>query len=194
MSTWLNTLQKENTKLKNELKSLRSTLKNVERFEKSGGMQRDKENFKEKLKGCGSGLKKTRPLEKESGIIIKKSEFLRNTINFDRELLESFESYYESEEENIAKTGKCKISYIEHKLKKPELCKKTRKFLSECEFPDFPIEKNCGKPIKKKTGGSSHREKSRDFPLFKQHNCKNCDFFLAKGLPSTSCKKHQLAD
>ena len=130
-----------------------------------------------------------------------------NNIISERGLLDSLESYYESEEGNIIETGKCKNSYINHKLNKGNFSKEKKKFLSECDLTFFSKQlddsnmernyKDLNAIIRKKIKGSSlsHRSNSsfKADPLgIRQKNCSSCDYFLSQGLSSKLCKKHSI--
>jgi hypothetical protein len=143
--------------------------------------------------------------------LINSSKPNKTTVNIepDRNLIDSFESYYESEEENITKTGKCKLSYAKYKKNHEKGSRRHKKnqstsTLNPLNAPEkLQNSKNCKKSILKlikyKTSRSPMTTKrsinylSNIFHI-KNQNCEDCDKLLANGLPSTYCKKHKLKD
>ena len=132
-----------------------------------------------------------------------------------RTLQDSFQSYYESEEENIEKFGKCELSYIKYRedhdkgsrRREKKLFEEIQNLKNENSSLKSKIKDLCSKeknepkrPKGATTRGRSHSRSSQNVPYLKKCSvslislrkkyCKMCDALLSKGFSTSFCKKH----
>ncbi|OMJ82518.1 hypothetical protein SteCoe_16738 [Stentor coeruleus] len=127
----------------------------------------------------------------------------------ERDLLESFESYYQSEEENIDKNGKCELDYILYKSnhirgsRREQRSKESlTQMFTESNHGELPARctrtevstRSLKNPSLKSQ--SLHPTKPTKLlrSLFSQRKnpCKTCDFLLSQGYKTTLCSKHAI--
>lgn len=149
--------------------------------------------------------------------IEKLNESYKNNENSHKRLVDSFQSYYESEEENLEKFGKCQFSYIEYKKeheqgarrrdrKMQEEIEKLRQENSELKLKlakvfdrNHVVREKSAKsvtPRRRSTSRTSNKtEKSfrtcRSFNSFRRKHCVKCTALLAKGFSTSHCNKHK---
>jgi regulator of replication initiation timing len=128
-------------------------------------------------------------------------------------LLDSFQSYYESEEENLSKFGKCELSYIEYKKDHEKGARRKERKMQE-EIEELRKENSelklrlqkFGLKTKEKSGPalsvtprkrSSSRISQKSFRTcrssnsFRRKPCLKCVSLLAKGFSTAHCNKHR---
>lgn len=134
-----------------------------------------------------------------------------------RPLMESFESYYQSEEDNLSKYGKCELSYIdyrkdheigsrrrERKMQEQIEGLKKENFILKLKIKKF-CENNSNDKKNKKVQAVSARGRSYSRSTNRKSSanrscisaislrrkpCKLCTALLHKGLPTSFCRKH----
>lgn len=94
-----------------------------------------------------------------------------------RTLEDSFESYYESEEENISRDGKAQLSFVEYKLdhEKGTRRKDRELLLKEIDIlrqENLQLKAQLTKSSRKKTGKSKVRKNKRDISPFGRREAK----------------------
>lgn len=227
MNNWAKLLHKENQKLKqealllqqqvklvkevkvlrNQIQSRRLSVPNaanlISNIQQSSFSEANKEN-------CLSTNNKTgtKPTFNNSNYSNKKFLFenlkkSKNCLDEERGLLESFESYYESEEENLEKAGKCELSYAQYKNFHVRGSRRNSKMKTEendnkLVQDDFLASKcqDCKhdhqqKPkIRTRKGSRVSSGSTLEELILRKFNCRVCDQFLYQGLPSSKCRKH----
>lgn len=204
---------------KNSAKALECYLENAisSKIKKLGkNIDKTTENLqKPKVFHDSSNIASNRVLENFKKLKKKKLEEAGKQKTKPRTLKDSFESYYESEEENIEKFGKCELSYVKYreeheagtrrkerkmheeienlrnensllKGKIKELCKEKAKFVNGPK----------GKSARGRTCSrtSQRSEKMRrscaSLSVLRRKYCKKCDALLSKGFSTSHCVKH----
>ena len=139
MNNWAKLLHKENQKLKqeafllqqqvklvkevkvlkNQIQSRRLSLPHpinlISNIQQSSFSEANKENslLLSNKRGTKHTLNNSNCSNKK--FLLENLKGSRDCVDQERGLLESFESYYESEEENLEKAGKCELSYAQYK-------------------------------------------------------------------------------
>jgi hypothetical protein len=126
-----------------------------------------------------------------------------------RRLIDSFESYYESEEENLAKFGKCELSYIKYSEDHKKGSRRREKIMLE-EIESLRRENSLlkskiqsvsnkktlkstttrGRTCSRISQKSSYMRSCRSLMSTRKKHCKKCDALLSKGFSTTLCIKH----
>lgn len=127
----------------------------------------------------------------------------------ERNLLESFESYYQSEEENIDKNGKCELDYILYKsnhIRGSRREQRSKGSLTQMftESNQTELATRCTRTEASARSLKNSSLKSQSLhpseptkilrSLFSQRKnpCKTCDFLLNQGNKTTLCSKHSI--
>lgn len=196
MNNWAKLLHKENLELRKEAKLLREHVK----------LMKQVNHLKQEVrsrKPSTIGIQTTKAeganftFSAWGQVPIPSQKHQKKILSFqeseiERPLLESFESYYESEEENLEKNGKCELSYLAYKVNHARGSRRNSRFTQVSDYsthsPKLSIFSH-----KIKSRKSSVKSSVLDEILNgKQKNCEICDKLLYKGLPSSKCRKHNI--
>ena len=200
MNNWAKLLHKENLELRKEAQLLKERVKLMKKIKNlkqdfqsrrtssaaySNSFNPQAANFTFSVWGSENPLKdKEYPKKAEKKIVCPEPE---------RPLLESFESYYESEEENIDKSGKCELSYLAYKVNHTRGSRRNSRHsqISDLSLstPKTSFSGNIGKSRRSSVKSTSTLDAILNN---RPKNCGVCDELLYKGLPSNRCRKHNL--
>lgn len=195
MNNWAKLLHKENLELRKEAKLLKEhvkLMKQVKHLKQEVQSRKPSIASIQTTKAEGANFTFSAwgqvPLIKHQKKILSFQE-----PEIERPLLESFESYYESEEENIEKNGKCELSYLAYKTNHARGSRRNSRFTQISENSTHTPKTSFFSDITKKSRRSSVKSSVFDEILNgKQKNCEICDKLLYKGLPSSKCRKHSI--
>lgn len=200
MNNWTKLLHKENLELRKEAKLLKERVKLMKKFknlkQEVQSRRTSSATYSNSSKPQGANFtfsvwcnenpvkSKENPKKLEKKIFCPEGE---------RPLLESFESYYESEEENIEKNGKCELSYLAYKVNHARGSRRNSRHsqISDLSLatPKTSFSGNISRFRRSSVKSSSVLDEILNI---KAKNCEKCDELLYKGLPSNRCRKHNL--
>jgi hypothetical protein len=214
MSNWGKLLLKENNLLKQEATLLRQQVKlfkqkktlqqelNFRRSSTSGHSKATHSNHESIFSSSNKEnalnlLKKVENQEKPPARFFpsRKPAQSENFFLDERGLLDSFESYYESEEENLDKNGKVELSYLQYKRNHEKGSRRRSKVQETLENKE---EEKVKEKTRKISGNRKRSFKISNISVedlvFRKANCRICDQFLHQGLSSTKCRKHSCCE